>query len=215
MSALEIDEHFTLTDVYRHPFRAQCDYRDWAETAGVLASTKFELFDPALESGVLTQNDIDLYTHSNMSVVREFCEYGYNSRAAETAIVTASDMWSMMQDVIEPEDWVALKKSPALIRLTLVKLAKEAFVWGRTGKPFSDSRFGEEITAASTGEAGGVIFEEDIDAFARDVGDRVVAIAMPLLKEQVGTLAALLLNEESRDGDELFSAGMLPLAKKR
>jgi hypothetical protein len=195
---LILDDHTSMLDLYDHPFRATYGYERWANDAGLLSSTALETLMPLTEEGLITQADEDMFSTYSNPVIRQFNEFGYNSRASATAIVTTTDAWALMKKAIGPEATEGLKDRPAVIRASLLKLAKDSFIWGRTGQPRGGVKFGDDSEPESLPELKDVFFPDDIDEFARVVGDKVAERAMPLLRRQTGWLGRLTLRRKDK-----------------
>jgi hypothetical protein len=196
---LDLDDHFGMVDLYQHPFEAQQDYGQWGDMAGLISSTALASVHKAERGGIQITTDDEVLLNANaMPVIRSFSEFGYNSRLVDTAVVTSSDIWEMMGHVLDKDDLKALRDAPAIIRGSLAKIAKEAFIWGRTGDARAGIKFGEESEAAEMPEIKGVFFEDDIRAFSDSIADKVEEVAYRELRKEIRPLGRLALRSKHR-----------------
>ena len=198
-----LDERNSVVDLYHHPFRAMYGYEEWAKQAGLMASTILGEFHEAERVGLLSEEDVKAYNANAFLVIRNFNEFGYNSRVAETAVLTPTDVWSLMSKSIGYEEIDELRERPAVIRAALVKLAKDAFVWGRTGDPAFKAKFNDEVHAAEIPEPKDIFFPEDIEIFEAAISNEVTRVTLDTLKKQGGILGRLALRMKHRSGTPL------------
>lgn len=188
----ELAERAPMRDVFTHPFRAQQGYEEWGLQAGNMATRQVEVLQGAVTAGTISEGEADIYRQSAFEVIRAFNEFGYNSRVLDTAIITVKDIRALMGEAVGAEKMGAIDEAPLAVRLSLLKTAKDAFMWGRTDDPHAETGLGEASEAAET-PGHSVFFEDDINDFADRVGERVESAAIPVLKKKVGMLGRFAL----------------------
>lgn len=190
-------EQAPVRDVVTHPFRAQQGYEEYGSQAGLMATRQIQGLMEDVNEGTITEEQRNIYNAYAFPVISAFVEYGYNSRALSTAVITAKDARALMDEALGSEHMGVIAEAPLEVRLALLKTAQNAFIWGRTDDPHADIRLGEASEPAET-PAQDVFFEEDIYNFANVVGDRVEGATLRVLKEDLGLLGRLALRFKLR-----------------